>query len=378
MPRSPETSSSIPRFAFALRALRGGILLLMAATAGLPASAGAQVAPIQDARMPRQGEMWFELNPTLAFWSSQFALDSDLAGDGEKEPLTVDYTGPLADRLYPNTLPFLVDINSDAGALGYDPLQPDDLSFGDLDYQEIADRKIVLPLGLKFGILDRLSLDVLVPLVQTRSESFFGYDSTTASVTAGMNVVADPNSFFSEFNGAETALADLIEGGTLTPEETAIAIALLGNSTAFSSALERRVLENLFVPVGASTAGTQLSATYQALATGYTAFGLALPEFELPLGAVPSDLDALFASSELDGDTPATVTSGFSVGELEVGLRFGLIDTFTPITWFEDLPPAPTQPEPAEGEPGEGEEQAETPVEHSETVRRLARRPDNV
>jgi hypothetical protein len=325
---------------------------------------------VQDARLPRAGEFWFEFTPSLSFWSSQFALDSELASDGTKEPLTTDFDGPLTDRLYPNALPFLADINSDADVLGYDPLAPDDLSFGSLDYREISNRSVVLPLGLEIGILDRLSLDVTVPLVQTRSESFFGYDTTAATVTAGMSAIEDPAGFFGEIEAAEAQLAELIDGGTLTPEETAQALALLANSTTYSEALERRVIENLFLPVGITTAGAQMTAAYDAIAAGYTSFGLALPALVLPGSATASDLAALFASTQLDGDPPGTVKRGYSVGELEVGLRIGLIDTFTPITAFEEPPPAPLEPE-------EGAEERR-PVEHSEALLRLARRPPKV
>ena len=356
-------------------------LTLLAALLAAPGAAEGQVPIVQDARLPRGGEFWFELTPSLGFWSSQFTLDSELAADGEKEPLTTDFGDPLTNRLYPNALPFLTDINSDADALGYDPLTPDDLSFGSLDYREISNRAVVLPLGLEIGILDRLSLDVMVPLVQTRSESFFGYDTTSATVTAGMSAVPDPVAFFGGIEAAEAQLTELIEGGTLTPEETAQALALLANTTTYSDALERRVMENLFLPVGSTTAGMQMTAAYDALGAAYTAFGLALPAFELPLGATASDLAALFASTQLDGDPPGTVRRGYSVGELEVGLRIGLIDTFTPITAFEEPPPAPLEPE--EGaretppEDGEGAEERR-PVEHSEALLRLARRPPTV
>lgn len=359
-------------------------LALLALLVALPRGAAGQVPLVQDARQPRGGEFWFELTPSLSFWSSQFALDSEILADGEKEPLAVDFDGPLTSRLYPDALPFLVDINSDADALGYDPLTAADLSFGSLDYREISNRRVALPLGLEIGILDRLSLDVTVPLVQTRSQSFFGYDTTSATVTAGMSAVPDPVSFFGGIEAAETQLAELLASGTLTPEEAAQAAALLANSTTYSDALERRVMENLFLPVAATTAGLQMLAAYEALAAGYTTFGLALPTFELPLGATGSDLDALFASAQLDADPPGTVRRGYSVGELEVGLRFGIIDTFTPITAFEETIPAPLEPEAEEGAPappeGEEDEEAEArrPVELSETVLRLARRPPTV
>jgi hypothetical protein len=358
-------------------------LALFAALFALPGAAESQVPTVQDARLPRSGEFWFELTPSLSFWSSQFALDSELAADGEKEPLTADFDGSLTHRLYPNALPFLADINSDSDALGYDPLTPDELSFGSLDYREIANRRIVLPLGLEIGILDRLSLDVMVPFVQTRSESFFGYDTTSATVTAGMSAIEDPAGFFGEIETAETQLAELIDGGTLTPEETAQALALLANSTTYSEALERRVMENLFLPVGITTAGGQMTAAYDAIAAGYTAFGLALPALELPASATASDLAALFANTQLNGDAPGTVNRGYSVGELEVGLRIGLIDTFTPITAFEEPAPTPLEPDddapvaPPEGEEGQDAEERR-PVEHSEALQRLARRPPKV
>jgi hypothetical protein len=361
-------------------------LALLAALLMLPGAAESQVPAVQDARLPRGGEFWFELTPSLSFWSSQFALDSELGTDGAKEPLTSDFAGPLTDRLYPNALPFLASINADADALGYDPLTPDDLSFGSLDYQEISNRYVALPLGLEIGILDRLSLDVMVPLVQTRSESFFGYDTTSATVTAGMSAVPDPVAFFGDIEAAETQLAELIDGGTLTPEETAQAVALLASTATYGDALARRVMENLFVPVGSTTAGTQMLAAYDELVAGYTTFGLTLPAFELPAGATASDLAALFASPQLDADAPGTVGRGYSVGELEVGLRLGLIDTFTPITAFEEPKPVPRQPEEGgegvQAVPPEAEEDAgaapRRPVEHSETVRRLARRPPTV
>lgn len=369
--------------------LRIGVaaLALAAGACAVPTDLWAQQIPsIRDARLPRQGEFWLELNPSLFYWSSQFALGSDLVADGQKEPLATDFTGPLTDRLYPTALPFLTDINADAEALGYDPLTPDDLSFGELDYREISNRSVAIPIGLEIGILDRLSLDIAVPLVQTRSESFFGYDTTFATVTAGMNALPDPAAFFGEIANAQTQLAELIEGGTLAPDEAAQALVLLANSTVFSDALQRRVAENLFVPVSSTTAGMQMIATYDALAAGYGAFGLALPAFELAGIATASDLDALFASAQLDADPPGTVTQGFGVGELEVGLRIGLFDTFTPFTAFEEPPPAPrpepsTEPEVEQAIGREDDEQADQPprpVEYSETVLRLARRPPGV
>ncbi len=77
-------------------------LTLLAALLATPGEAEGQVPIVQDARLPRGGEFWFELTPSLSFWSSQFALDSELAADGEKEPLTTDFGGPLTNRLYPN------------------------------------------------------------------------------------------------------------------------------------------------------------------------------------------------------------------------------------------------------------------------------------
>ncbi len=346
-------------------------LVLAASASALPG----QVPTVQDGRLPRQGAVWFELTPSFFSWSDQFALDSDLVADGSREPLAANFGGPITDRLYPGSAPFLLDINSDADALGYDPLAPSDLSFGALDYREISKQQRRFPFGLQIGILDRLSLEMTVPLVQTTSTSFFGYDTTAASVTAGTNVVPDPATFFGEFDDARSQLTDLITSGTLTPEELAQATALLANSSSFSSALQRRVMENLFTPVGSSTAGMQMAAMYDAFMAGYVGFGLALPQLSIPQNAAPSDLDALFGSAELDADPPGDVTRGLDVGELELGVRIGILNTFTSITRFDEFPSRePGAPADTEG----AEEEGERPVELGETARRLARRPASV
>ena len=346
-------------------------LVLAASASALPG----QVSTVQDGRLPRQGAFWFELTPSFFSWSDQFAPDSDPAADGSREPLAASFSGPITDRLHPGSAPFLLDINSDADALGYDPLAPSDLSFGDLDYKDISKQVRRFPFGLEIGILDRLSLEMTIPLVQTTSRSFFDFDANAASVTAGMNIVPDPIMFFGEFDGARSQLTDLIESGALTPEELAQATALLANSSSFSSALQRRVMENLFTPVGSSTAGMQMAATYDAFTAGYSAFGLTLPQLSIPGNAAPSDLDALFGGAELDADPLGNVKRGVDVGELEVGVRIGILNTFTSILRFDEFPSR----EPGAAADAEAaEEGEERPVELGETARRLARRPPSV
>ena len=91
-------------------------------------------------------------------------------------------------------------------------------------------------------------------------------------------------------------------------------------------------MENQIVPVGTSDAGMQMTGHYQSLADGYSSFGLSLPGFELPGVATSGDLEGFFTAAPVAGVTPGTAERGWAVGEIELGIRFRLFDTFAPWT----------------------------------------------
>ena len=242
---------------------RSGLVLF--ATAGfLAASPGSGLGQAydRDARIPDHGALWVELSPSWEIWNDQFALGSETVSDGSKEPLSSDYEGPIVERLFPGMDPLLADLNRDAAALGYDSLSAAEVSLGDLDYGRITKDVRRVPLGLSFGLFNRVSVDVMVPLVRGTAETTYAYDSTTANFIPSSTAFPAPAAFFGPYAAALSDLAALIDGGTLTPEDEAAARQLFEESSEFGLALESRVTDEQLLPTSLSTAGTQLTDRY--------------------------------------------------------------------------------------------------------------------
>ena len=315
------------RFPSPLRSrLAVATLLLLA----LPGAAAGQALD-RDARLPAHGELWLEVAPSNETWHEQFALDSEGTDDGAREPLSADYDGPIAARLFPGYDPLLADLNRDAVALGWDSLSATDARLGRLSFGSIDRELRRVPFGLSFGLFGRVAVDVVVPLVRGTVEPSFAFDSTTADWIEASRAIPQPDAFFGTFGSARADLASLIEGGSLTVEEEAAARALLNRSEMFATALERRIDEEALLPVGASAPGTGLRTTYDDLSTGYGDFGLSLPALALPDSATGADLQPLLAASPLGLDSLRKEVRGWSIGEVEVGIRVKLLDTFAPI-----------------------------------------------
>lgn len=298
--------------------------------AALPGTARGQALD-SDARVPARGELWVEISPSNENWHERFGFDSGTMDEGAREPLRADYEGPIASRLFPGIDPLLVDLNRDASALGWDSLSAADARLGSLTFGSIDRELRRVPLGLSFGLLGRVAIDLVVPLVRGTAEPTFVFDSTSADWIAASRALPSPDGFFGPFGSARTDLAALIDGGTLTIEQEAAARELLARSEAFATALERRVDEGSLLPVGASAAGGGLLQAYDDFTSGYTGFGLSLPALALPDSATSGDLQPLLAARPFGGDSLRKEIRGWSVGEVEVGLRIKLLDTFDPI-----------------------------------------------
>jgi hypothetical protein len=222
----------------------------------------------------------------------------------------------------------VADLNSDAAAFGYNPVNASDLDMGSIAYGTIDYDVRQLPLNLQFGILDWLALDIGIPLVKTDVEPSFQWDSVTANLILASQATGDPSAFFGAFSTAEIQLQSLIAGGTLSPGEQATAEALLASSSVFSTALESRVAREGLLPTAPTTAGQQMSANYAGLSAGYTAFGLALPSFTLPSAAALTDFNGYFDGTPMLGTRLQESQRGWALGELEVGLRVRILDSF--------------------------------------------------
>ncbi len=292
-----------------------------------PATASGQ-ARDRDARLPRHGRLWIEFAPTFANWSDQYALGSAVAADGEREPLAADYGGPITSRIFPGLDPLLSILNTDAEALGFDSLTAAEVSMGSLGFGTINVNVRQLPFHFQFGLFDRLALEVGVPIVRAEVEPSFSFDSTSANLVRADAALAALGSFLTDLETARSALQALVDGGTLTPEDEATALALLQDSGEFSTALGAREEAESYLFTAGSAAGQQMTTLYGGFAAGFGSFGVGLPAFTLPSEVTAEDLDAFFTRPPLSGEPLGNLLSGWKIGEIEVGVRLGLIDTF--------------------------------------------------
>lgn len=338
MSRSPASNS--------LRVVARAAAVVLAALV-LPGEVVAQ-ARDRDARIPQAGSLWIEFAPEFYSWNEQFAENSDVAEDGQREPIYAHYDGSMTTRLFPGLDPMLAVVNQDAAALGFTPVTPQQLNLGALDFAsiEVFDRRI--PLGLQFGIGGFAAIEVSAPLVKTEVEIGFSFDSATAEIVRGSSVLADPSTFFSQFDAAQADLQAVLDGGTLSPADSATVLQLLADSEAFESALGARVASGQYLFTAGSAAGQEITGTYGGFETGFQSFGVSLPGFSLPASAVRADLDSYFQYDPVVGQPLQNVTQGWAIPEIEFGVRFKLLDTFG---WPEPPPPSAPPEEPVELEP---------------------------
>lgn len=316
-------SRAHPRAAPGLRLPVVGFAVLAALVHSPPLS-GQQLAPrLEDGEQPAVGVVWFEAAPVFQNWHREFGPA------GAEIPLAADLDGPLLEQVYPGPAAVLSGLNQDADALGFSPVSVDESTVGQLQMRELDVAARAVAFTAQVGILDRLSLDVMAPVVRTEVEPFFSFDPTGATLAGAAGAVTDPGAFFGTIQDARNQLQQRVDSGQLSAREEQQARELLEESGAFASALQRRVEENALIPLAGSRAGNQLAAFYSQLQTGFRDFGLALPSFTLPAEGVPGFLDAFFLGT-LAAERLGARQRGWLAGETELGIRFGLLQGFDP------------------------------------------------
>ncbi len=299
----------------------------------LPSPAEAQLqrsyqVQIEDARLPRHGELRVQVSANFENWSDQFNRDNAPSGDGQRRPLSDDYKGPITGGYFPGSAPLLADLNSDSDALGFDPIASTDFKQGKFEFGTITASQQTLWLSLSLGLLDRLALKLAVPVVRTTADPSYTYNPAGSTMTTAASVVPDSVFFFGDYASALVQLQGIIDGGSLSPPDQMTAEALLATALEFGQALTRRVRGNLVMPLAGTTAGDQVDARYSNLESGFMTYGLTLPEFMIPTGTSDADLVGFFAQSLVIAELLAKTTQGYNVGEIEPALKVGILDTF--------------------------------------------------
>lgn len=304
----------------------------------LTCGAGAAQAQYLDARLIPRGVLRFDFSPRYTNYDRRFALGNPFVEDGEPEPLGTDLTAnTVGSNIFPTLGPAEEAIRSLTGNDTYG------MNVGAFETIRDADIRH-FPFGFAFGLFDRVTLRVNLPIVTTRSQVTFTSDSTDANV--GWNLAtenygdattaAQAAALISELSAAIAEVEALIAGGSFgCPTSTACdqarasvsrAMALLDNLLALTGMGTGDVVP--FAPLAGSAAGAAILAEIGTVASELLALGAspvttALPLPESRLSA--DDINGQLLGGPDFGASPIDFNRQTKLGDIEVGARLGLL-----------------------------------------------------
>lgn len=309
--------------------------LLLAAVAAGPAPALAQYP---DTYTVPAGALRFSFEPEFNAWDTRFGPE------GEDEPLGLDLSPDVAGpNFFPTLLAPLLAVRSIIADPGYQ------LNMGALRTALDADIRR-FPFNFALGITDRITLTASIPVVTTRAQVALTLDTTDANVGWNQAAGASGNPgglaaiamLLGELEAAATALDAQIAAGDFGCPTSAMCdeardlvtrtrslrmdlVALTGVGQSEGAPLPP------FAPTQASAAGVALRAAIDSIAQELASFGatvtgsLALPEQRLAV----EDINTVLTQEEFGYDAFGLEFAKLrnSLGDLELGLRFGLLQT---------------------------------------------------
>jgi hypothetical protein len=291
---------------------------------------------VPDGSIPTRGTVRLGVSAELGAFDERFSR----AGDGTREPLGADFSGaPFGAAQMPWLRMTETRIAALAGASSFD------LSFGALDVQ-LRGRVERLPIIAEVGVLSRLALSAVVPVVRTRSAVIIG-PGLGAGATVGVNpallytaAFTTDTALVNAFTRANAQLRTRLDqcAGSTAPEcasvnqDRAAAEAFAANAATFTGHLAAVYLAATAVPVGATAADEAIAARIATMRAQFSGYGVtalsgapARPAAAAPLAH--GELQQLLTNPifGIAGDSLATIER-VSLGEIEVGGKFVVFD----------------------------------------------------
>jgi hypothetical protein len=292
-----------------------------------------------DARLIPKGALRIDFSPYYANYDLRFSFGTAGLVDGTAEPLGTDLTVDAAgSNLFPSIMASEAALQSLTGNDAYR------INVGRFETIRDADIRH-FPFGFALGLSDRLTVRVNLPIVTTRSQVTFTSDSTNANV--GWNLAnenygtattaAEAAALIGQLTVAIGQIEALIAGGSFgCPTGPACdqarasvtrATALLGNLLSITG-LAAGSDVTPFAPLATSAEGTAVLAELAAVATELQTLGADPLTAALPLPDAKLSADdinnTLLGGSEFSA-FPLAFNRQTSIGDIEVGARFGLL-----------------------------------------------------
>ncbi len=312
---------------------RLSLLLPLAAAILRPASSLAAQA-VDRTDTPRRGALRVSFDPETMTWEQNFTPSG-------RQGIGAALTGDSAAAALPSIALIQQDTRALTGLAGYIA------SLGH-DLLAIRAERRVMPIGLEYGITDRLSLGVTVPIVRVQVRAGYTLHPPGGNIGFGPRTSADSTlytTFFTHFAAALAQLSDSVAVGAYgcpTSPACSRATAILAQGQAMQQTLDHAVFGSpdtvaKYLPVAGSDAGQQITSLItglqHALADTFHVTSFSNDTFLLPATSIadPADIADLYAArtAGLDlapyGDTPRRLR--FFAGDVEVQAKMRLLVT---------------------------------------------------
>lgn len=314
-------------------------LVLAGSLASLPAPS---IAQLPDARVLPRGVLRISFEPEYTNYDRRFSLGTPGIAGGTPERLGTDLT---ADTVGSNFFPSLVAPEAAIRAIIGDSTYR--INIGSFDTELDADLRR-FPLDLAFGLTDRLTMSVRVPIVTSRMNASVVFDSTDGN--AGWNPASDRSgiangageiaALLSELNAAANWLDTEIASGafgcpmgpTCGSARTLLTRArlLVDNLATLTGVPVTGAVGTLppFVPTRASAAGAAILNEIAGVIAEFQTFGaptvtasLPLPDSVMSTGGV----EAVFPDPAFGYEAfPLQTTRQSGFGDVEIEFRYAL------------------------------------------------------
>jgi hypothetical protein len=278
---------------------------------------------------PRRGALRVTFDPRIITWEQQYVP----AG---RQRIGAAFSGDSIAQSLPSVVRLQQDVRSLTGLAGY---------VASLGHELLAVRaeRRVMPIHLEYGITDRLSVGLTVPIVRVNVREGYLQSPPGANLGALPQTAADSTAYRTFFDHLDTALASLSDsiaaGAYGCPGSPACvqAQALLGQGQMLRLALGRAVYGTpdttaQYLPLAASEAGRRLVSVVtglgQTLADSFQIAAFSRDTFLLPTDPLAaSDVASLYAErttgldfSPYGGNTLRRLR--FFPGDVEVAARY--------------------------------------------------------
>jgi hypothetical protein len=301
-----------------------------------------------DALTLPKGVIRFRAITSVTSISERYGKNTPGRKDGSLEPLATDFNlDSVGLTQFPNLAPVQAGLRSLTGISDFS------LSLGRTIVTAQA-RVQITPLVFEAGLTNRLSLGILVPFVSARNEIAFNANPKGTEGNVSFNparrdaAAATTNTtLVAQLTAARTQLEGFITTCTANPGASAGCPAVLANgptlvagTAAFASGVSQiygtsATTGSPFVPVAGSRADSAIRNRVTALRSAYQQIGItAIPATTVgPAGAVgtvtPDGAQRILTDSAFGIlAAPLRTVTRQSIGDIEVGLKFRLFDSF--------------------------------------------------